>query len=345
MTTLDMPRISRAVITAVIAGCVPMAAQVAPPKHESNSEHVKQSRAQNYSQRYNELRCAMVTISWEETVSLPITVVGQQPQPVKMKHFGSGFYASADGDIVTAAHVVGNKSWSDPGTGMVVSVATPDSWTVVNSHNESQQIPREKLEQSPDAWGADLATIKSGSKPPCWLEQGDGSSVQTGQHVITLGFPGLSFGSLSIYTGIVSARLKLDLMIGITIQGKPVKPENDFFRVQMPISTGLSGAAVIDDDNRAIAVVSSAGASSPLLDTLIGVASTQDLMMTQTPSGQNRNIDWPWAVGELAKSLREYASPGYGDSVPLSYLKAEKPVPTRREASPRDHQQLQDHPK
>lgn len=332
-------------LLAVLTCLYTAVAQVEPPKHESNFAHVRQSRAENFSQRYKALQCAMVTISWEEVVNLPITLIGQPQQPIKMKHFGSGFYASADGDIVTAAHVLGNKSWSDAGTGMVVSVATPDFWTVVNSKNESQQITREKLDQSPDAWGADLATIKSGVQPPCWLKQGDANSVRTGQHVITLGFPGLAFGSLSIYSGIVSARMKLDLMIGITVQGKPVKPDNEFFRVQMPISTGLSGAAVIDDDNHAIAVVSSAGASSPLLDTLIGVANTQDLMLTQSPGVPNRSVDWPWAVGELAKSLRDYASPGYGDSVPLNYLKAKKPTPTRPEASPHDHQQQQDHPK
>src|SRR5260370_18076533 len=117
------------VVTIMVLACF-ATAQVAPPKHESGSAHVRQSRAENYSERYNVLRCAMVTISWEETINLPPTlvVVGQQPQPIKAKHFGSGFYASADGDIVTAAHVLGNKSWSDVGTGMVVSIATPDFW-------------------------------------------------------------------------------------------------------------------------------------------------------------------------------------------------------------------------
>jgi S1-C subfamily serine protease len=226
---------------------------------------------------------------------------------------------------------------------MVVSIATPQIWDIQNNNGDTLSIARDKLEQSPDAWGADLAMLKSGHTPPCWLRLADVSSVHPGQHVITLGFPGLAFGSLTLYSGIVSARLKSDLPVGVSAQGAPVKPQNDFIRVQMPLSPGLSGAAVIDDDNRVISVVSSAGASTGILDALIQTANIQEKLLRP---GQQPNVDWPWAVGQLARNLRDYASPGYGDSVPVSYLKKmQMPIATGREPASPSRPLRQGHPK
>ena len=314
--------------------CCFATSQVAPPKYGRY--------ANNLQKRYEDLRCAMVTISWVELTQAQIPN-NPVPQTVTTTHFGTGFYVSADGDIVTAAHVVGNKSWSDPGTGMVVSLSTPDFWTIENSKNEKNSISHTKLEQTSDAWGADLARIKTGYNPPCWLRISDGISMRPGEHVITMGFPQLAFRSLSLYSGIISARLKSDLLIGATIQGAPVKAQNEFLRVQMPISPGLSGAAVIDDNNRVVAVVSSAGASNVILDYLIQVANNQEML--PIPLGQTHNVDWPEAVGNLARTIREYASPGYGDSVPLSYLKTVQKVASTDHASAvRAHPQPQGHP-
>jgi hypothetical protein len=91
-------------------------AQVAPPKHSHDKDD-------NLTQRYGDLKCAMVTIKWDDTLTLTFTPppgqLAQLPQPppppqtIMTTHFGSGFYVSGDGDIVTAAHVLGNKSWSD----------------------------------------------------------------------------------------------------------------------------------------------------------------------------------------------------------------------------------------
>lgn len=300
---------------------------------------------QNLQERYDHLRCAMVTISWEETVTVPTIAPALFPaatQSFTVKHFGTGFYTSPDGNIVTAAHVVGNKSWSDPGTGMVVTLATPEIWVIQDCNHQSRNVERSKLDQTPEDWGADLATLKSGWKSPSWLKIVNAESVRPGEHVITMGFPALAFGSLSIYSGIVSAKMKLDLVLGVTKENSPVRSPNDFVRIQMPISVGLSGAAVIDDQNHAIAVVSMAGASSPILDYLVGLANTQNLSLSQ--NGQH-NVDWPWAVGELARTQREFSSPGYGDSVPLSYLTAQRPKPTHPAAAPRGRQPQSDHPK
>ncbi len=221
-------------------------AQVRAPKHESRLKHLFSSHRDrdNLAARYADLRCAMVTIEWTDTLVFTTTSQPGQPpltQQMTITHFGTGFYTSADGDVTTAAHVVGNKSWSDAGTGMVVSIATPQSWEIQNSKEEKLTVTHERLVNSPDAWGADLALIQTNHAAPCWLRMRSKPAIGAGEHVITLGFPALAFGSLTMYTGIVSARLKSDLPVGITIQGAPVKPQNEFLRIQMPLSPGLSG--------------------------------------------------------------------------------------------------------
>ena len=52
---------------------------------------------QSLQDRYDHLRCAMVTISWQETVTVPATAPALFPaatQSVTIKHFGTGFYTS-----------------------------------------------------------------------------------------------------------------------------------------------------------------------------------------------------------------------------------------------------------
>jgi S1-C subfamily serine protease len=149
-----------------------------------------------------------------------------------------------------------------------------------------------------------------------------------------MGFPGLAWGSLAIYSGIMSARLKLDLIIGATSTGQPVKPENEFIRVQMPISPGLSGAPIVDDQNHAIGIISQAGASTRDIDLLIQLNHSnafpeQPPVVTPSPQpGQQQvmvNLNVFSVMAQLAESLRNFSSPGYGDAVPIRYLRKERP--------------------
>jgi hypothetical protein len=73
---------------------------------------------------------------------------------------------------------------------------------------------------------------------------------------------------------------------------------------------------VINDRNEAIAVVTQAGASTPDLDALIQSQRTKDL----AAGGSSKEPEPLSAVAHLAEIFRDFASPGYGDSVPLSYL-------------------------
>jgi hypothetical protein len=138
-----------------------------------------------------------------------------------------------------------------------------------------------------------------------------------------MGFPGLAFRSLSLYSGIISARLKSDFPMGATMTTKQRLPFfNDFFRVQIPASTGLSGGPVLDDENHVVGVVTQGGAWSADLESLTQFEQTRDLPLINV----QHDVDWITATGELARFFHDWASPGYGDAVPLSYLK--RPSPT-----------------
>ena len=156
-----------------------------------------------------------------------------------------------------------------------------------------------------------------------------GTSNRTGQHVLVLGLPGLAFGSLSMYSGVVSGRLRTALTTGKTLQGHPVTSNVELVRVQMPISPGLSGAPVVDDENRAIGVVTSAGAWSQDLEFLLEWERLRESRNLPMPIG---SLDLPTLLGELAETFHDYGSPGYGDAVPMRYPKtapvAGQPPPT-----------------
>ena len=60
-------------------------AQVAPPKRQS--KHLAQEEADNFQQRYEDLKCALVIIQ-------------------SGGRLGTGFYVNGSGDVVTASHVL-----------------------------------------------------------------------------------------------------------------------------------------------------------------------------------------------------------------------------------------------
>jgi hypothetical protein len=255
------------------------------------------SKSRTLEERYTALSCGLVII---------------QAGP----SLGTGFYISPDGDLVTALHVLGTETFA-PGAG--------SSWNINLQHPVTVTIKTQKetfplnlegnLQADGDTWGTDVTILKTGKPTECWFKIGDDKLVKTGEHVISLGFPGLAFGSLSLYTGIVSAKLKTGLIGGFSVLGQPLQRTNDLIRVQMPISAGVSGAPVINDSDEVIGVVTQAGASSPDLDDLIQKQRMKD------QSGLKSTEPDPLAlIAHLAGTFHEFASPGYGDAVPLSYL-------------------------
>jgi len=268
------------------------------------------------SRRFDDIRCALVVIQ---------SGVRQ----------GTGFYISADGDIATASHILGNRIITEKNDGTFeLKIGIPPVMTITNSKGENSDFAASSIDVNGDAWAADVAVIKSGKATRCWLRTGRDDLVKPGQHLIAMGFPGLAFGSLSLYTGIMSARLKSDLISGTTVEGKPLKATNDVIRVQMPISTGLSGAPVIDDQNRVIAVVTSAGAWTQDLEFLIEMQRQGAFAPPPSLSNpQQVNLNVFSVLGQLAGIFHDYLSPGYGDAVPMRYAKKSPPSNRPRSVS------------
>jgi len=301
-------------------------AQVAPPKYESRWHHIlgRHRDANNLDRRFNDIKCALVLIE-----------AGQK--------LGTGFYISPDGDIATASHVVADRTFDRTPDGRIsVNMIVPTVMWLTNSKGERIQIPATSIEKNPDAWIADVARIRTGTNTACWLQESDDRKSHPGQTLISMGFPGLSFKALTLYVGIMSAHLTTNLPTVVLTTGEAVTTTTEFIRVQMPISTGLSGAPIIDEENRAVAVVTSAGGWTHDLDNLMmafhgGAFQTPPPIPNpqQPPNTVTFTLNPMAVTAELAALFHDYASPGYGDAVPLRYLR--KPQQQNPPSALRDH--------
>jgi S1-C subfamily serine protease len=301
-------------------------AQVPRPKHESRLHHLFASHrdTDNLASRFDQLKCALVLIQ-----------AGAR--------LGTGFYISADGDVATASHVLADRTFSrNPNGTIQVNLSVPNILQLTTSKGERLEISATTIEVNPDAWLADVARLRTGTRPGCWLREVDDRTSVPGEHLITLGFPGLSFQTLTLYTGIMSARLTTNLPTVILNTGEAVPPSNEFIRVQMPISAGLSGAPVIDDDNQVMAIVTNAGGWTQDLDRLelafrSGVFQNPPLppAAQQPPNTITFTLNGMALTAELAGLFHDYASPGYGDAVPLRYLR--KPPQQNPTSASRSH--------
>jgi S1-C subfamily serine protease len=302
------------------------AAQVLPPKHESRFHHLFASHrdTENLQQRFEAIRCALVLVESGPTL-------------------GTGFYINGDGDFATASHVIGQRTFAlNADSTIQVSIAMPRILTITNSRGERVEVPSASaVEQNADAWLADIARVKTGRKTDCWLQEADDQQSRPGEHLITMGFPGLSFQTLTLYVGIMSARLKgqAHLPIAILNGQNAILPSNEFIRVQMPISTGLSGAPVIDDENRAVGVITNAGGWTQDLDNLMlafrgGAFPTPPAPPSQ-PNSVSFGLNSMALMAQLAGLFHDYASPGYGDAVALRYLK--KPPQQNQPSASQSH--------
>ena len=283
----------------LLAG-LPLLGQISPPKAESRLHHITgphRDDANELESRYAELRCALVVIRAEDRL-------------------GTGFYISADGQVITASHVLGNRDFEPaPNRQTRIFLHRPLAIQVTNAREEFT-VSGENVEDNADQWGVDLAHLETARQAPCWLRIGDDRLSKVGEHVIALGFPGLAFGSLALYSGIISARVTSNLIIGYTRAGEPLTGSNELIRVQMPISPGVSGAPVIDDQNRVVAVVTSAGAWNPELDVLIQLQRTGAI-----PRSAPNTANLASSLADLAQLFHDFWSPGYGGAVPpMNYL-------------------------
>ena len=140
----------------------------------------------------------------------------------------------------------------------------------------------------------------------------------------------------------MSARLTTNLPTVILNTGEAVQTPNEFIRVQMPISSCLSGAPIIDDENRAVAVVTNAGGWTQDLEHLLLAFRGGAFETPPPPPNPNQppntitfNLNSMALTAELAGLFHDFASPGYGDAVPLRYLR--KPQQQNQPSASHDH--------
>ncbi len=163
----------------------------------------------------------------------------------------------------------------------------------------------------------DLAYIHTGEKPPCWIPLGDSAKTTTGDHLISIGFPGIDNGNPILYEGFLSGRFKHPPNVALAVvNGNAITPQYEVLKVQMPITPGASGSPVIDDSGQAIGVISEA----PMIW-------TQDLESITHVAGVDSGLkfggyDTVKILGQLAIVVHKFETTGSGYAVPVSFLKS-----------------------
>lgn len=166
---MDKFRLAIALSATVLATCAAASGQVKAPQPRD---------ANDLERRYKQLSCSLVLIQAGNSI-------------------GTGFYVSADGDIITASHVLGERTFATEGAQYRITIAIPPTITLRNSQGQFDIDSMSTVENNADDWASDLAVLRTHKPAPCWLIKGDDKKAAPGQHVLAMGFPGLAFGSLS----------------------------------------------------------------------------------------------------------------------------------------------------
>ncbi len=265
----------------------------------------KKSAAPSLSDRFSSLSCAVVHIRTDSDN-------------------GTGTFISKDGDVLTASHVVFNRWFTnDPRTlEIVTNIQAMPNIIVLTSDSEPHHVTVEPTPEDAGRAFDDIAIIKTGIQPPCYVNLGDANSAKIGDHLIAMGFP--SYGdNLTLYDGFLDSRFQRG-QVPIGRSGNSlVYSHDEVLRIQMPISAGVSGAALIDDADRVIGVV----AELPMIfpDDLQALVQRWNLrlkLQASLPAGMPNPVlsDQELPVAELAGIFREFGSPGTALAVPVSYL-------------------------
>jgi S1-C subfamily serine protease len=235
---------------------------------------------------------------------------------------GTGFFISADGDVLTAAHVALNRVFSPaPPNGVRIDVDYKAGLRIVQHGQASKQLVLPKL-QGVDVQRAtaDLVVLRTGLRTACYLTLSTHpEDTRIGQHVIAIGFP-ISAPSGALYEGFISAKYQhLPIPMAI-VGGVPIYPTYDVIRVQMPITPGASGGPIIVDDGDVIGVIT----ENPTawfndLNSLIQYEQAQQGGFNAPES------DVPKMMAKLAWVVQQFVTSGAGLAVPISYLAASEP--------------------
>jgi S1-C subfamily serine protease len=253
---------------------------------------VKPTERDSLRKRYESLVCAIVLITTE-------------------KGTGTGFFVDREGDMVTAAHVVSSKDYVQNEGKLGFTVNLFGNIRITPHDKEMIAIAPAALEVGKD-FDFDLAVIRTGQKPPCWIPLGKPEDAMTGDHLLSIGFPGIDNGNPILYEGFLSGRFKHPPIPVGQVNGQPIYPTYDVLKVQMPITAGASGSPVIDDSDHAIAVIS----ESPMVWT----HDLENIARVTNSGVVISGFDTNAILGQLASIVHEFESPGSGWAVPVSYL-------------------------
>jgi S1-C subfamily serine protease len=253
-------------------------------------------------QRYESLVCAIVLIQTERGT-------------------GTGFFVNSQGDMVTAAHVISTKAFKVDQGQITFDVAVDQQISITPHGQPRVALPTAAVDVDKDESSTDLAYIHTTVHPPCFISLGDAKRIKTGDHLLSIGFPGIDNGNPILYEGFLSGRFPHPPIPVASVNGQGVVPRYEVLKVQMPITPGASGSPVIDDSGDAVGVIS----ESPIVW-------TQDLESITRVAGSGSGValsgfDVVKTLGQLAIVVREFESPGSGYAVPISGLK-----PTRAAA-------------
>lgn len=249
-------------------------------------------------ERYTSLVCAIALIQTERGT-------------------GTGFFVDGTGDMVTAAHVVSTKVFSMNQNKVSFIVNVDQHITITPNGKSSFSLPVSAVDVDQTESATDLVYIHTAEKPPCWIPLGDSTKTVTGDHLISIGFPGIDNGNPILYEGFLSGRFKHPPTSAVAVvNGQAIVPNYEVMKVQMPITPGASGSPVINDQGEAIAVMS----ESPMIW-------TQELENITHVAGVGSGItlsgfDAVKILGQLAIVVREFETTGSGYAVPISGLKS-----------------------
>jgi hypothetical protein len=230
---------------------------------------------------------------------------------------GTGFFISADGDVLTAAHVAMNYQVDDRQPGQTTIIMDYRPGITIHQGPVTPTLPRITEEDIQNAT-ADLAVLRTGIRTDCFLRLGMPAQVEIGDHLISVGYP-VSAPTGALYDGFLSARYPhLQIPMTYTLRGLPVFPTYEVLRVQMPITPGASGSPVIADDNTVIGVISEVPVN--WFNDITGLITFEQTRTRNFTVGAPAG-DVLQTLGELAWIVREFETPGAGLAVPVSYLR------------------------
>ena len=262
------------------------------------------ARAETLVERFAKLSCAVVHIH-----------AGSE--------FGTGFFTDDTGTLATAAHVISQRSCAedrDP-CGLNVRLNTPITLTFSDGH--SQQLdPATITDKNRQTAQYDVLSIATGIKHSCFISLSYGSKPSaTGEALIAIGFPGFSPFPV-LYSGFLSAN-NLDDPARLPVIDKTAKITGihsiprSVMRVQIPITSGVSGSPVINDANEVIGIV----VENPIPEiadlTRLIQAQLQQQPMARVIIG---GFDTNKVLAEIAYILTGFVSSGAAYAVPISYL-------------------------